>query len=222
MDMKALEEMFAAMLEPLMKRLEEVEKLAAEGRDDDRKLEGETEGEEKCYRGEEHDGGEDGEEVVEEAVVEADEKEAEEEGEGEGEEEEGESEMMYKYSKMSEKLVALEKASVLAEATIADLREQIAQRDAQDAVSADIANKPHLSQMSEKLVGIYRKDRDLYAEVLNVAGEAKADTKSILSQRVTSGFSEVQAPKDPFAAAHEVAASEGISYRAALEGLLTK
>ena len=34
MDMAELEKMFASMLEPLMKRLEEVEKLAAEGRDD--------------------------------------------------------------------------------------------------------------------------------------------------------------------------------------------
>jgi chromosome segregation ATPase len=211
MQMAELQEMFEGMLRPIMERLGELEKLASEARDDDRKLEGETEAAELEVEVPD-EVAEEVAEKIEEVVEEAQ----------EDEEEEGESEMMYKYSKMSEKIAELEKASVLAEATIADLREQIAQRDAQDAVSADIANKPHLSQMSEKLVGIYRKDRDLYAEVLNVAGEAKADTKSILSQRVTSGFSEVQAPKDPFAAAHEVAASEGISYRAALEGLLAK
>ena len=129
---------------------------------------------------------------------------------------------MGEYSKMSEKIAELEKASVLAEARIAELTAEIELRDAKTAVEADIANKPHLSVMSEKLVGLYQKDKDLYNEVLSIAGEAKSDTKSILSQRVTSGFSEVQSPKDPFAAAHDIAQSQGISYRQALEGLLNK
>jgi len=203
MDMAELEKMFASMLEPLMKRLEEVEKLAAEGRDDERKMEGETEAAEVMVEVPD----EMADEVVEEIAEIVEEKEESEMGE---------------YSKMSEKIAELEKASVLAEARIAELTAEIELRDAKTAVEADIANKPHLSVMSEKLVGLYQKDKDLYNEVLSIAGEAKSDTKSILSQRVTSGFSEVQSPKDPFAAAHDIAQSQGISYRQALEGLLNK
>jgi len=210
MDMKELQDMFAAMLEPLMKRLDEVEKLAAEGRDDERKMEGETEAAEVVV--------EVPDEVADEVVEEI--AEIVEEAGGE----EAESEMGYKakYEEVMARLAQMEKASVMAEAETAKLRDEIELRDAQAAVDADISVKPHLSQMSEKLVGIYRKDRDLYNEVVSVAGAAKSDTKSILSQRVTNGFSEVQAPKDPFAAAHDISAAKGITYREALESLIVK
>jgi hypothetical protein len=195
------------MLEPLMKRLEEVEKLAAEGRDDERKVEGETEAAEVVV--------EVPDEVAEEVVEEI----AEVVEEAGGEEEE-ESEMGYKskYEEAMARLAELEKASVMAEAQTAKLREELDLRDAKAVVAEDVANKPHLSQMSERLVNIYRKDRDLYNEVVSVAGGETV--KSVLSQRVTSGFSEVQKPKDPYAAAHDIADSQGITYRQALEGLL--
>jgi len=200
MQMNELQEMFEAMLEPIMRRLEEVEKLAAEARDDDRKEE--TQMEEPMA--------DVVEEIVEDVVEEVMDDEKEDEmGEGE-------------YSKMSERIAELEKASILAEARVAELEAEISLRDAKAVVEADIASRPHLSQMSEKLVGLYQKDRDLYIDVLSCAGEAKTDVKSVLSQRVTSGFSEVQAPKDPFAAAHDVAAEKGITYREALEGILAK
>jgi hypothetical protein len=207
MDMAELEKMFASMLEPLMKRLEEVEKLAAEGRDDERKVEGETEAAEVVV--------EVPDEVAEEVVEEI----AEVVEEAGGEEEE-ESEMGYKskYEEAMARLAELEKASVMAEAQTAKLREELDLRDAKAVVAEDVANKPHLSQMSERLVNIYRKDRDLYNEVVSVAGGETV--KSVLSQRVTSGFSEVQKPKDPYAAAHDIADSQGITYRQALEGLL--
>jgi hypothetical protein len=207
MDMAELEKMFASMLEPLMKRLEEVEKLAAEGRDDERKVEGETEAAEVVV--------EVPDDVAEEVVEEI----AEVVEEAGGEEEE-ESEMGYKskYEEAMARLAELEKASVMAEAQTAKLREELDLRDAKAVVAEDVANKPHLSQMSERLVNIYRKDRDLYNEVVSVAGGETV--KSVLSQRVTSGFSEVQKPKDPYAAAHDIADSQGITYRQALEGLL--
>lgn len=206
MQMAELEEMFRAMLEPVMARLEKVEALAAEARDDVRKEE-EPEGETSAAEPEEI--AEEVAEEIQEVVAEA------------GDDEEDESEMG-EYSKMSEQIAELEKVSVLAEARIAELTAEIELRDAKNAVEADIANKPHLSVMSEKLVGLYQKDKSLYNEVLEIAGHAKTDTKSVLSQRVTNGFSEVQAPKDPFAAAHDVAAAQGITYRQALEGLLSK
>ena len=123
-----------------------------------------------------------------------------------------------KYEEAMARLAELEKASVMAEAQTAKLREELDLRDAKAVVAEDVANKPHLSQMSERLVNIYRKDRDLYNEVVSVAGGETV--KSVLSQRVTSGFSEVQKPKDPYAAAHDIADSQGITYRQALEGLL--
>lgn len=209
MDMAELQGMFESMLEPIMKRLEEVEKLAAEGRDDERKMEGETEAAEVMV--------EVPDEVAEEVVEEIQEVVAE-----AGDDEEDESEMMYKskYEEAMARLAQLEKASVMAEAQTAKLRDELELRDAKAAVAADVAGKAHLSQMSERLVSIYRKDRELYNEVVSVAGGES--TKSVLSQRVTNGFSEVQAPKDPFAAAHDVAAAQGITYRQALEGLLSK
>jgi hypothetical protein len=210
MDMAELEKMFASMLEPLMKRLEEVEKLAAEGRDDERKVEGETEAAEVVVEVPDDNLDEllEHVEMVPRADVDVE------------DEDESESEMGYmmKYKEAMARLAELEKASVMAEAQTAKLREELDLRDAKAVVAEDVANKPHLSQMSERLVNIYRKDRDLYNEVVSVAGGETV--KSVLSQRVTSGFSEVQKPKDPYAAAHDIADSQGITYRQALEGLL--
>lgn len=211
MDMQELTQMFEELLKPLMERLEKLEGEVEEVEEEEApEPEGETEAEEHY---EEEEGETKGEEPVVEEIVEEVVEAIEDE-----EEDEKKSEM----SELAEKIAEMEKASVLAEAKIAELQAELDLRDAKTAVEADIAGKPHLSQMSERLVGLYQKDRDLYTEVLSIAGEAKSDVKSVLSQRVTSGFSEVQKPSDPFAAAHDIASEKGISYREALEGVLTK
>ena len=108
----------------------------------------------------------------------------------------------------------LEKRAVLAEAKVAELEADICLRDAHVAVANDIASRPHMSSMSEKLVNIYMNDKDLYTEVLGVVPES---TSSLLSERVAVGYAHVDAkPSNPYKAATELAKAEGITYTEAL------
>lgn len=145
-------------------------------------------------------------------VKRAEEKEAEEATEASEEAPEDEE------SKLSEPVVdltrELEKRAVLAEARVAELEADIRLRDAHVVVAGDIASRPHMSSMSEKLVKIYMSDKDLYTEVLGVVPES---TSSLLSERVAVGYAHVDAkPSNPYKAATALAKAEGISYTEAL------
>ena len=218
MDMEKLTELFTGLLDdklaPVMQRLEVIERDAAEGRDDVRKEEGETEAGEMTVvvpDGLEGEALDAVGEVVEELVAE----------EPKEEEEKEEADELGYYKKMAEdmkaKLEALEAESVLAEAKLSELKEEVRLRDARAKVAADVASRPHLSQMSERLQTILLKDEALYAEVLSVAGE---NTRSVLAERQTVGFVP-SAPKsdNKFDEALKLSNAEGISYRDALAKL---
>ena len=111
----------------------------------------------------------------------------------------------------------LEKRSVLAEANVEKLNAEIAHRDAVMHVSGDIAARPHLSAMSERLVSIFKTDKTLYGEVLDVV---PAGSASVLNERVTVGYSNKDVSLgNPYEAAAKLAADEGIEYREAFTRL---
>ena len=221
MDMKELMRMLGEMLDekldPIMKRLEVVERDSAEGRDDVRKEEEpvvETEASEEVVEEPVELAEEPVEPVVEEVAVEepapVEEEPVEEEPVDPRDEE---------IAKLKEMLASMEKASVMSEAKVAELNEAIKVRDAKAQVSSDIAGKPHLSQMSEKLVNIYMKDSDLYNEVVSLSGGES--TRSILSERSTVGYVPIkEESSNPYDMAHKISVSEGVSYKEALSGLL--
>jgi hypothetical protein len=138
----------------------------------------------------------------------------------EGEEGEEEDSLGY-YKKMAEdmkaKLEALEAESVLSEARLKELQDDIRLRDVKAKVAADVASRPHLSQMSDRLQSILLKDENLYTEVLTIAGE---NTRSVLAERQTVGFVPA-APKsnNVFDEALKISNAEGISYKDALAKL---
>ena len=215
MDFEKLTELFTGLLDdklaPVMQRLEVIERDAAEGRDDVRKEEAETEAAEMTVvvpDGSEGEALDAIAEVVEE-VVEVE----------EGEEEEKDS--LGYYKKMAEdmkaKLEALEAESVLSEARLKELQDDIRLRDVKAKVAADVASRPHLSQMSDRLQSILLKDENLYTEVLTIAGE---NTRSVLAERQTVGFVPA-APKsnNVFDEALKISNAEGISYKDALAKL---
>jgi hypothetical protein len=215
MDFEKLTELFTGLLDdklaPVMQRLEVIERDAAEGRDDVRKEEAETEAAEMTVvvpDGLEGEALDAVAEVVEE-VVEVE----------EGEEEEMDS--LGYYKKMAEdmkaKLEALEAESVLSEARLKELQDDIRLRDVKAKVAADVASRPHLSQMSDRLQSILLKDENLYTEVLTIAGE---NTRSVLAERQTVGFVPA-APKsnNVFDEALKISNAEGISYKDALAKL---
>ena len=215
MDFEKLTELFTGLLDdklaPVMQRLEVIERDAAEGRDDVRKEEAETEAAEMTVvvpDGLEGEALDAVAEVVEE-VVEVE----------EGEEEEKDS--LGYYKKMAEdmkaKLEALEAESVLSEARLKELQDDIRLRDVKAKVAADVASRPHLSQMSDRLQSILLKDENLYTEVLTIAGE---NTRSVLAERQTVGFVPA-APKsnNVFDEALKISNAEGISYKDALAKL---
>ena len=215
MDFEKLTELFTGLLDdklaPVMQRLEVIERDAAEGRDDVRKEEAETEAAEMTVvvpDGLEGEALDAIAEVVEE-VVEVE----------EGEEEEMDS--LGYYKKMAEdmkaKLEALEAESVLSEARLKELQDDIRLRDVKAKVAADVASRPHLSQMSDRLQSILLKDENLYTEVLTIAGE---NTRSVLAERQTVGFVPA-APKsnNVFDEALKISNAEGISYKDALAKL---
>jgi hypothetical protein len=216
MDFEKLTELFTGLLDdklaPVMQRLEVIERDAAEGRDDVRKEEAETEAAEMTVvvpDGLEGEALDAIAEVVEEVV----------EASPEGEEEEMDS--LGYYKKMAEdmkaKLEALEAESVLSEARLKELQDDIRLRDVKAKVAADVASRPHLSQMSDRLQSILLKDENLYTEVLTIAGE---NTRSVLAERQTVGFVPA-APKsnNVFDEALKISNAEGISYKDALAKL---
>ena len=216
MDFEKLTELFTGLLDdklaPVMQRLEVIERDAAEGRDDVRKEEAETEAAEMTVivpDGSEGEALDAIAEVVEEVV----------EASPEGEEEEKDS--LGYYKKMAEdmkaKLEALEAESVLSEARLKELQDDIRLRDVKAKVAADVASRPHLSQMSDRLQSILLKDENLYTEVLTIAGE---NTRSVLAERQTVGFVPA-APKsnNVFDEALKISNAEGISYKDALAKL---
>jgi hypothetical protein len=216
MDFEKLTELFTGLLDdklaPVMQRLEVIERDAAEGRDDVRKEEAETEAAEMTVvvpDGLEGEALDAVAEVVEEVV----------EASPEGEEEEMDS--LGYYKKMAEdmkaKLEALEAESVLSEARLKELQDEIRLRDVKAKVAADVASRPHLSQMSDRLQSILLKDENLYTEVLTIAGE---NTRSVLAERQTVGFVPA-APKsnNVFDEALKISNAEGISYKDALAKL---
>jgi len=217
MDFEKLTELFTGLLDdklaPVMQRLEVIERDAAEGRDDVRKEEDQTEAGEMTVvvpDGLEGEALDAVAEVVEEIVEEAPEGEMEEEVESLG-----------YYKKMAEdmkaKLEALEAESVLSEARLKELQEEVRLRDVKAKVAADVATRPHLSQMSNRLESILLKDENLYTEVLTIAGE---NTRSVLAERQTVGFVPT-APKSDnvFDEALKISNAEGISYKDALAKL---
>jgi hypothetical protein len=137
----------------------------------------------------------------------------------EGEEEEMDSLGYYKKmaEDMKKKLEALEAESVLSEARLKELQDDIRLRDVKAKVAADVASRPHLSQMSDRLQSILLKDENLYTEVLTIAGE---NTRSVLAERQTVGFVPA-APKsnNVFDEALKISNAEGISYKDALAKL---
>jgi hypothetical protein len=216
MDFEKLTELFTGLLDdklaPVMQRLEVIERTAAEGRDDVRKEEAETEAAEMTVivpDGLEGEALDAVGEIVDEVV----------EASPEGEEEEKDS--LGYYKKMAEdmkaKLEALEAESVLSEARLKELQDDIRLRDVKAKVAADVASRPHLSQMSDRLQSILLKDENLYTEVLTIAGE---NTRSVLAERQTVGFVPA-APKsnNVFDEALKISNAEGISYKDALAKL---
>ena len=216
MDFEKLTELFTGLLDdklaPVMQRLEVIERDAAEGRDDVRKEEAETEAAEMTVivpDGLEGEALDAVGEIVDEVV----------EASPEGEEEEKDS--LGYYKKMAEdmkaKLEALEAESVLSEARLKELQDDIRLRDVKAKVAADVASRPHLSQMSDRLQSILLKDENLYTEVLTIAGE---NTRSVLAERQTVGFVPA-APKsnNVFDEALKISNAEGISYKHALPKL---
>jgi len=219
MDMEKLTELFTGLLDdklaPVLNRLEVIERDAAEGRDDVRKEEAQTEAGEMTVvvpDGLEGKALDAVGEVVEEIV------EASPEGEMEEEEE---VESLGYYKRMAEdmkaKLEALEAESVLSQARLKELQEEVVLRDVKAKVAADVATRPHLSQMSNRLEDILLKDEALYTEVLTIAGE---NTRSVLAERQTVGFVPT-APKSDnvFDEALKISNAEGISYKDALAKL---
>jgi hypothetical protein len=215
MDFEKLTELFTGLLDeklaPVLDRLEVIERDSAEGRDDIRKEEAETEAAEMTVvvpDGLEGEALDAIAEVVEE-VVEVE----------EGEEEEMDSLGYYKKmaEDMKKKLEALEAESVLSEARLKELQDDIRLRDVKAKVAADVASRPHLSQMSDRLQSILLKDENLYTEVLTIAGE---NTRSVLAERQTVGFVPA-APKsnNVFDEALKISNAEGISYKDALAKL---
>ena len=105
----------------------------------------------------------------------------------------------------------------MAEAAMAELKAEALKKDALHAVTADLQDKPHLSQMSERLVDLYINDKDLYADILNIKGSGGL---SSLSQRSTKGLAPVATKKvDIYEEAFRLQAAEGISYADAISKL---
>jgi len=213
MEMDDLKTMIMEMLKPLMdsireehsdlkRRMEELEKLDSESRDDARradeaddaptKREEEVEEEEEMK---EHSKMEEGEEP--ESKMEEHKKE-------ELEEKEKESEM--------KELVALR-------SELAELRNENNRLRAEMKVSTDLSDKPHLSEMKEKLVEVCVKDEHLYNEVLSISSKSIPST-SLFSERLTAGLTKVDNKvENTFTAARELAEKEGISFKEAFAKL---
>ncbi len=214
MDLEQLQELLATMLAdamaPMIERLEHLESRLNEEEEGERDEEvKEAEADEAKAEDGEDKPAED--EDLGQAEGDLERAEAKEEEMAEDEEGEEKSEL----SESPNVIRDLEKRAVLAEARIAELEQEIAFRNANNVVAKDIASRPHMSTMSEKLVKIYMADQELYNDVLGAVPESSA---SILSERVTVGFAHANSkPSNPYKAAAELAKAEGISYPEALK-----
>lgn len=230
MDMEQIAEMLSKLLEerlePVMKRLEVIERDSAEARDDDRKMESEAEkemaeDEEKEEMAEEKPEEEaemeEGEEAEVKIEIESDDAEEPEEDESEELQEEEEDESQMKYKELEEKVQKLEAMLAKKDVQMAELEHVINLRNAEDKVKEDLSDRPHLSNMSEKLVNIYLKDEDLYNEVLNVQVENRT---SMFSERVSMGGKPQRKDNvDIWTAAAELSEKEGIGFDEAFNKL---
>jgi len=209
MDMEELKSMIESMLMPMVeaikaehedlkRRLETIERDTAEARDDVRDEEKGDEDERS-----EPDDTEAMEPKGDEMEV-GEDKEMAEHGD-EGEMMEPDEDAVDMRSEMRE-LVKLE-------THLHELKRENELLRAQMRVEADLAERPHLSEMKEKLIDVCMKDSDLYAQVLNVSTTQGVST-SLFSERMTAGLTEAkQDNPNPFVAAKELAAKEGISFK---------
>ena len=195
MDMEDLKGMIEEMLAPIkeshediMKRLETIERDTAEARDIDRDEEADDETEAK----EHGDMAEHEEEKMEEEeeILPMEEKEME--------EEEDES---------------LMKENVQLRTELSELRAELNTMKAAATVDEALKTRPHLSEMREKLIDVAAKDNDLFLEVISIA-PGSSESKSLYSERMAAGLTRVQPENpNPFVAAKELAAKEGISFK---------
>lgn len=110
----------------------------------------------------------------------------------------------------------LEGKSTMAEAALAELRQEILLNDVRAGVEKDIADKPHLSHLSEQLVSLKIKDADLYNNIISINGEKRL--RSQLSEREFVGGPVTPIKRaDPFTAAAELSQRENIPYSVAFE-----
>jgi len=215
MEMDDLKTMIMEMLRPmvdeikeehlaLQRRLETIERDTAEGRDDERKVEEETEA------------GEGESKMEEPEAEEMEEPEAKEEmEEGEPKEEMGEHEKKDMEEEEEKELAELVKVKT----ELAEVVEENKRLNAEMRVGLDLAGKPHLSEMKEKLVEVCMKDEELYKSVLNISVSG-VDRASLFSERLTSGLTKAKDTNpNPFTAARELAEKEGISFKEAFAKL---
>jgi hypothetical protein len=222
-----IKDLLTERLGPVMERLEKLEAMASDSEKKEEVIERDTAEDRDLERDEvEAEGVQDKEEEKKEddsEMMEAEGEEKPEESKMEEEEKEGDSELGYKYKEMleecarlREELEGMKKDSVMAEATIAELKAEAVKKDAEAHVTADLADKPHLSQMSERLVDLYVNDKDLYNDIVNIKGGGM----SSLSQRSTKGLAPVATKKvDIYDEAFRLQAAEGISYADAIQKL---
>lgn len=113
-----------------------------------------------------------------------------------------------------------EKRSMMAEALVASLQRDIKLNDARKHVEKDIADKSHLSHMSERLVRVWVEDRALYEDLMKIDG----GNRSQFSERSykPGPASRNTLPADPFAAAAELSKRENISYSEAFDRVNTQ
>ncbi len=213
MDLDKLGEMMTGLLDerlaPLLARLDALESPKEEG--EEVKVEEEVEVKEDEKLEAEEVAGVDEEEKAE-GEIEEEAKDLE-----LSDKEDGEKSEMSEADVLNERIKELEKRSVMAEANVEKLNAEIAHRDAVLHVGGDIASRPHLSAMSERLVTIYKTDKNLYTEVLDVV---PAGSASVLNERVTVGFAKADASLgNPYEAASKLSSDEGISYREAFTRL---
>ena len=218
MEMDDLKTMIQEMLKPVMdsireehsdlkRRLDELEKLDSESRDDARRADEGVDEPTKREEEVEEEETETGEHKMEEGEM----PEPKEEEMEEKEEEEEMAEDEEKESEMAE-LVALK-------TELAELRETNNRLRAEMRVSTDLADKPHLSEMKEKLVEVCVKDENLYNEVLTIGSKSIPST-NLFSERLTAGLTKVEDKvENPFTAARELAEKEGISFKEAFAKL---
>jgi len=225
MELDDLKTMIQEMLKPVMdsireehadlkRRLDELEKLDSESRDDARRAD---EADDAPTKREEEISQEETEEMGEHKMEEGEEPEPE----MMAEDEKPEAEMMEPGEEpKDEEMTEDEDETELAELVkvknqLAEVVKENQRLNAEMRVSIDLADKPHLSSMREKLVEVCVKDEDLYTEVLSISNTNVPST-SLFSERLTAGLTKVDKnDPNPFTAARELAEKQGISFREA-------